>query len=889
MTLKSFTPKQRTSQLFEMRAEEKPDAVVLVFEEEKLTYRELNRRANQLAHHLRHLGVGPETLVGICVERSLEMVWGLLGILKAGGAYVPLDPEYPHERLSYMLEDSGISLLLTQERLVKETPLRSVKVLLLDAQPTAWRQESEENPACRLSPDNAAYAIYTSGSTGQPKAAVNTHRAIANRLLWMQDTYHLNEDDCVLQKTPFSFDVSVWEFFWPLLTGARLVLARPCGHLDNSYLIELIAAQRVTTIHFVPSMLHMFLQDAEVERCDSLRLVICSGEALPFSLMQSFFEKLDAPLHNLFGPTEAAVDVTFWKCERDRERRTVPIGRPIANTQIYILNPDLRPVPPGISGELHIGGISLARGYLYRPALTAEKFIPDPFANLPGARLYKTGDKARYLADGNIEFLGRLDQQVKLRGFRIEPGEIEAALISHPAVREAVVSVRQDQPDEKRLVAYLVIGDTEVPADSDFKQFLKERLPDYMVPSAFVVLESLPLSVNGKVDRRALPVPGRQRRGPQETYVVPRTHSEKTLADIWAYVLDIEKVGIHDNFFAVGGDSILSMKVVFNARKSGIELRPKDIYEHQTIAQLALFADTGGRQGAIENVTDAPLPGLSSSLEDEVRSPLISSLTPAGRQTADQLLTEDGQIEDVYPLSPVQEGMLFHSAYSPESEMYFEQMSFTLHGEIDVVAFRRAWQELVDRHTILRTAFVWKSVNEPLQVVRRDAQLPLVKYDWCGLSRHEQQDDFKKLLQADREQGFDCSVAPLLRLTLVRLAEKTHALVWSHHHMLLDGWSKPLLLKEFLTLYESLRLNRPMPSGPIYPFRNYVSWLRQQDLSKAEVYWRAALAGVAAPTSLTSVSKASSHPAQMTNTNRESSWTSKVPDGVVARLWAYII
>jgi amino acid adenylation domain-containing protein len=845
-------------QLFEKLAEERPNAEALIFEEEIMTYGELNRRANQLAHHLRYLGVGPETLVGICAERSLEMVWGLLGILKAGGAYVPLDPEYPHERLSHMLEDSGVSLLLTQERLVEAIPLRSARVLLLDAQPTAWRQESEENPSCTLSPDNAAYAIYTSGSTGQPKAAVNTHRAIANRLLWMQDTYHLNEDDCVLQKTPFSFDVSVWEFFWPLLTGARLVLARPRGHLDTSYLIELIAGQRVTTIHFVPSMLQMFLQDLEVERCDSLRRVICSGEALPFSLMQSFIEKLDAQLHNLYGPTEAAVDVTFWKCERDRERRTVPIGRPIANTQIYILNPDLRPVPPGVSSELHIGGISLARGYLFRPALTAEKFIPDPFANLPGARLYKTGDKARYLADGNIEFQGRLDHQVKLRGFRIEPGEIEAALISHPAVREAVVIVRQDQPGEKRLVAYLVIKDTGEPADSDYKQFLKERLPDYMLPSAFVVLESLPLTVNGKVDRKGLPVPDRQRRGPQETYVVPRTHLEKTLADIWAYVLDIEKVGVHDNFFAVGGDSILSMKVVFNARKSGIELRPKDIYEHQTIAELAVFADTAGRQGVIENLIDVPLSSLSSPLEDEVRTSSISSLTRAGRQTADELVTEDGQIEDVYPLSPVQEGMLFHSAYSPESEMYFEQMSFTLHGKIDVDAFRRAWQELVDRHTILRTAFVWKSVSEPLQVVRRDAQLPLVKYDWRGLSRREQQDDFKKLLQADREQGFDCSVAPLLRLTLVRLAEETYALVWSHHHMLLDGWSKPLILKEFLTLYEALRLNRPTPSGRVYPFRNYVSWLRQQDLSKAEVYWRAALEGVTAPTSLTPVSKASS-------------------------------
>ncbi|HKY27506.1 MAG TPA: amino acid adenylation domain-containing protein, partial [Pyrinomonadaceae bacterium] len=548
--------------LFETQAAAQPDAIALVFEGHALTYAELNRRANQLANHLRKLGLGPETFVGICVERSFEMVWGLLGILKAGAAYVPIDPAYPAERLSYMLEDSGVSLLLTQNELAVAS---SLQVLVLDS----FDHESTENPTCNLTGDNAAYAIYTSGSTGRPKAAINTHAAIANRLLWMQDAYQLTTGDCVLQKTPFSFDVSVWEFFWPLLAGARLVLARPGGHLDSSYLIDLIVDEKVTTIHFVPSMLQMFLEDPAVGQCESLRRIICSGEALSSSLMLRCFDTLGVELHNLYGPTEAAVDVTSWKC--DPASLTLPIGRPISNTQIYILNPELQPVPVGVHGELHIGGVSLARGYLNRPALTAEKFIPDPFTTKPGARLYKTGDSCRYLADGNIEFIERLDHQVKMRGFRIELGEIESALRQHPMVREAVVTVREDQSDQKRLVAYVVTD-----GEPDVREFLKKRLPDYMVPSALVVLEKMPLTSSGKIDRKALPSLDGELLATPESYTPPRTGTEQSLADIWARVLGLERVGVTDNFFAVGGDSILSMRVVIEARKCGIEFKPKD-------------------------------------------------------------------------------------------------------------------------------------------------------------------------------------------------------------------------------------------------------------------------------------------------------------------------
>lgn len=443
-------------QLFEAQVEQSPDAIAVVFEGEQLTYRELNAKANKIAHYLQSLGVGPDVLVGICVERSLEMVVGLLAILKAGGAYVPLDPAYPYERLAFMLEDAAVSVLLAQSWLVESLPNHSARVVCLDTDDRAIALLSESNPISEVTPDNLVYVIYTSGSTGKPKGVMNAHRGVYNRLRWIQQAYQLTSGDSVLQKTPFSFDVSVWEFFWTLMTGARLVMAKPGGHQESAYLVNLILEQQITTLHFVPSLLQIFLEEPGVERCSCLRRVICSGEALPKKLQEHFFARLGCELHNLYGPTEAAIDVTFWQCQPDSNLKTVPIGRPIANTQIYILDQYLQPVPVGVGGELHIGGVGVARGYLNRPDLTTQKFIPDPFSEQPEARLYKTGDKARYLSDGTIEYLGRIDNQVKIRGLRIELGEIESVLSQHPAVQETVAIVREDNPGDKRLVAYIV-------------------------------------------------------------------------------------------------------------------------------------------------------------------------------------------------------------------------------------------------------------------------------------------------------------------------------------------------------------------------------------------------------------------------------------------------
>jgi amino acid adenylation domain-containing protein len=465
-------------QLIEAQVERTPDAIAVVFEQEKLTYRELNQRANQLAAHLQTLGVGTDVLVGVCMERSLELVVALLGVLKAGGAYVPLDPGYPQERLAFMLQDAQVPVLLTQSALVKRLPQHQAHVICLDIDWQTIARSNGEPIACEVTPAHLAYVIYTSGSTGKPKGTMNTHAGICNRLLWMQDAYQLSESDRVLQKTPFSFDVSVWEFFWTLMTGACLVVARPQGHKDSAYLAELIAEQQITTLHFVPPMLQVFLQEPNLENFRCLKRVFCSGEALPFQLQERFFTRLEAELYNLYGPTEAAIDVTAWTCQRWSDQQIVPIGRPIANIQIHLLDAHLNPVPIGVSGEIHIGGIGLARGYLNRPELTAERFIPNPFAQNKdfSARLYKTGDLARYLPDGTIEYLGRIDHQVKVRGFRIELGEIESAIQEYPHVRECVVVVREDIPGDKRLVAYLTTPATETFPVSELRQYLQRTL-----------------------------------------------------------------------------------------------------------------------------------------------------------------------------------------------------------------------------------------------------------------------------------------------------------------------------------------------------------------------------------------------------------------------------
>jgi amino acid adenylation domain-containing protein len=573
-------------QLFQEQVLRSPQDAALIFEGRVMGYSELNSRANQLANYLRQQGVGPNTLVAVCVERSFEMVIALLGILKAGGAYVPIDPGYPVNRQDYMIHDAGASVILTQAKFAERLSTMSGTVLALDENWDSIASQPCENLGDNVQSDDLAYVIYTSGSTGKPKGAMNTHRGVCNRLLWMQDEYRLTTSDCVLQKTPFSFDVSVWEFFWPLMTGARLVLARPEGHKDPDYLVRLIREASVTTLHFVPSMLRAFLESEGLGECASLKRVMCSGEALPYDLQERFFELLNAELHNLYGPTEAAVDVTHWRCERASMRKIVPIGRPVANTQIYILDANMQPVPIGVPGELYIGGVQVGRGYWQRPDLTRERFVPDVF-NSDG-RLYRTGDLARWLPDGAIEYLGRIDHQVKIRGYRIELGEIESVILEDVGIKEAVVVVRENAPGDQRLVAYLSPRGVQLPKVTDLKAMLSTRMPDYMVPADFVFLNALPLTPNGKVDLKALPAIESRSPVPERRYEAPQTEVESTIAAIWKEVLRVGDVSIHDNFFELGGHSLLAIGVLSRVRdRYKIDLPLRTIFEASTVHLLA--------------------------------------------------------------------------------------------------------------------------------------------------------------------------------------------------------------------------------------------------------------------------------------------------------------
>ncbi len=819
----SYPLEQSLQQHIEAQVARTPTQVAVTFGDTQLTYAELNHKANQLAHYLRRLGVGPDVLVGVCLERSLEMVVGLLGILKAGGAYVPLDPTYPAERLTFMLADAQAPVLLTQAHLVGRLSSQAAQVCCLDSDWPSIAQESPENPVTCTLPEHLAYVIYTSGSTGQPKGAMNTHQGICNRLLWMQETYQLTTTDAVLQKTPCSFDVSVWEFFWPLMTGARLVVARPGGHLDSAYLARLIAAEQITVLHFVPSMLQVFLDTQGLEHCVSLRHVVCSGEALSVRLQERFFTRLGhAALHNLYGPTEAAVDVTFWACTPEGPPQTVPIGRPIANTQIYLLDAYLQPVPVGVPAELHIGGVGLARGYLKRPELTASKFIAHPYSPEPLARLYKTGDLAQYRADGTIEYLGRLDQQVKLHGFRLELGEIEATLCHHPEVREAVVMLREETPGEPNLVAYVVAQSSQSPSRQALRTFLQTYLPTPMIPTSLVFLDAMPLSPNGKLARQLLPAPSQHRQRATSAYVAPRTPVESLLANIWGQVLGVEQVGVLDNFFDLGGDSMRSLRICAEAQRAGIQLTIQELYQQQTIAALA-----------------------QTSAMATASTTLVEPLRPFALLTdADRTHLPPGVV-DAYPLAALQAGMLFHSAWDTHTTTYHDVFSFHLRIAFDAKAMQQAAQQLAMRHPILRTAFAVTGYSVPVQLVYADVPVPVQILDW----RHHTQAEQERLLAAWREDekrcGFDWRSAPLWRLFVHRRSAASLQYTLSFHHAILDGWSVAALLTEFFTLYlaycqeESVDLLPPLSTV----YRDFVANEQQILQSQAaQAYWHEQLA-----------------------------------------------
>ncbi|MCP6758271.1 MAG: amino acid adenylation domain-containing protein [Fischerella sp. CENA71] len=1313
-------------QLFEEQVEKTPHAVAVVFENQQLTYHQLNCRANQLADYLRWLGVKPDTLVGICVERSLEMAIALLGILKAGGAYLPLDSEYPQDRLSFMLEDSQVSILLTQERLLDKLPQHQAKLICLDEIWEQIAQNNQYNPTTGVRAFHLANLIYTSGSTGRPKGVMVEHKGLCNLAQAQIQTFGVNSDSRVLQFASFSFDACISEILMALGSGATLYLGTKDSLMPGKPLLEQLRNYAITHITLPPSALAVM----PPEELPTLQTIIVAGEACPAELIRQW--SVGRNFFNAYGPTEASVCATIAKCN-DHEKIT--IGRAIANVQVYILDEYLQPVPVGVPGELHIGGIGLARGYLNRPELTQEKFIPNPFqrgreqgagsrgtiyqnselrtqhglnAPLPlTALLYKTGDLARYLPDGNIEYLGRIDNQVKIRGFRIELGEIEAALSQHESVQICSVIVREDNPGDKRLVAYVVGHQHHSPTISQLRAFLSSQLPQYMIPHAFVMLESLPLTPNGKVDRRALPAPD-SREGLEVSFVAPRNKTEEILAQIWAEVLRVKQVGIYDNFFELGGDSILSIQILAKAKQAGLQLTLKQLFAHQAIAQLAAVAGTikaievkqelatgtlpltpiqhwffeqnlsqphhfnqafllsvpsdfkpellqqvfkqllvhhdalrlrftksdstwqqiysapndivpfsyidlsaipeseqqatieakanllqaslnlsenllqvtffhlgidkrarlliiinhlaidgvswrilledlqtayqqlaqekaialpakttsfkdwslklteyaqsqaiksevtywlnesrvavspipvdyiegantvaaantvllslseaetsallhdvpkayntqindvlltalalvlsrwthsqsvlfnlegHGREDIVDGVdisrtigwfttifpvvielpaTDNPADTLKSvkeqlraipnkgigygllrylSQDTEITSQLqafpqaqisfnylgqfdqlvntTSWMQPASESSGkmhglqnnraylleidsiiageqlriewtystnlhqhatienlaqefvktlqsliahcsspesggytpsdfplvklkqpelDQMLalvcknksgkTNWRNIEDIYPLSPMQAGILFESLYAPDSQAYFEQLIYTLSGHLNLPAFEQAWQQVVARHSILRTAFVWEQVDQPLQVVYRQVDVKVQTYDWQQLSAQEQQQKLEFLLQSQRQQAFQLSQAPLMHLSLIQLGVDSYQFVWNFHHLLLDGWSGPLIFKDLLYFYQAISQGETKTLQPAASYRNYIAWLQQQDLAQAKDFWGQKLQGFTSPTPLI-IDKPSSNRKQLDSSYSE--------------------
>ncbi len=792
-----YPEQQCIHQLFEAQVERTPDAVAVVFEDQQLTYRELNTKANQLANYLRSLGVKPEVLVGICVERSLDMVIGLLAILKAGGAYVPLDPNYPKERLAYILFDTQLPILLTQQYLVEQLPTHKAHIVCLDTHWDQIAQESETNPINTNTINNLAYVIYTSGSTGKPKGVLGLHQGSVNRFHWMWKFHPFTEEEVCCQKTSLNFVDSVWEIFGPLLQGITTVIVPEQVVKDPQQFITSLANNNVTRLVLVPSLLRVLLNTYNLLQLQlpKLKLWISSGEALSTDLLIQFRQSLpDSALLNLYGSSEVSADVTYSKITPQTPQTTsVLIGRPIANTQIHILDTNKQPVPLSIIGEIYVGGVQLARGYLNRPDLTAEKFIPHPFSIQQSARLYKTGDLARYLPTGEIEYLGRIDNQVKIRGFRVELGEIEAVINQYPPVRESIAVVEKNSVDSQRLVAYIVPQKEETLAIPELRIFLEAELPSYMVPAVFVILEALPLTPNGKVDRKALPAPELTQLS-SSNHVPPSTPIENLLAGIWAEILGLNKVSIHENFFTLGGHSLIATRVISQIRQVfHIELPLRCLFEKPTIAGLAK---------EIETANQADLGIETTKIERIVRSPQL-------------------------PISYAQQRLWFLAQLEPDSPFYNIPAAVRLKGELNLNALQQTFNEILRRHEALRTNFQTVE-GQAIAVISETKPLRLLTIDISELSLEQQEVEIREQAAQEAQQPFDISKDYLLRVKLLHLDAQEHIVLLTMHHIASDGWSIGVLVQELATLYPAF-CNEKLSSLIELPIQyiDFAAWQRQ--------------------------------------------------------------
>ena len=792
--------------MFEAQAKRSPAAIAAIYENQTLTYDALNRKANQLAHHLNKRGVGPETLVGLAVNRSLEILIGALGILKAGGAYVPLDPAFPRERLRFMADDAKLAIFVTQEEIAAQLDQSDAVLVKLDSDSDLIERESIENPISDLTPSNLAYVIYTSGSTGQPKGVQIEHRGLTNFLSSMRREPGITASDILLSVTTLSFDISGLELFLPLICGASVVIAPRDATIDGRLLKDLIATSGATVMQATPATWRMLI-DAGWIGSERLR-VLCGGEALSRDLANHLLAG-GGELWNMYGPTETTIWSSLNKI--DSAAGPITIGHPIANTQFYVLDENLNRLPPGEIGELHIGGLGLARGYLNSPELTAERFIADSFADSPNARLYKTGDVARFLPDGRVEFLGRTDTQIKLRGFRIELGEIEAALTESRKVAQAVVIMREDQPGDQRLVAYVVAKDGARIDGRELRRQIEKKLPDHMVPSTIVELDRLPLTLNAKINRKALPAPTEIHNCLTETLVQPHNDTQKSIARIWRDVLKLGAVGIHENFFELGGNSLLAGSMLARLRDCfEVDLPMRAVFAAPTIAGLAREID--GRE------------------HERVIPAATRSQSKARRQ-----------------LSFPQERLWFLDQLNPGSAAFNIPLAARLTAPVDLAALKRSIEEIVRRHEVLRTIFPTRN-GEPAPVVLSATEVDLVLIDLTAFPEAERETRARTIVNDETLRPFDLANGPLLRTTLVRLAESDHIFLLTMHHIASDGWSMVLFFNELSRLYEAFSRGEPSPlAGLPIQYSDYAAW--QRDWLAGEVtqkqisYWKEKLGG----------------------------------------------
>jgi amino acid adenylation domain-containing protein len=805
-------PRERAiHELFAEQAAAHPAAVAVVFADRQITYGELDGRADKLARYLRARGVGPETRVGLCVERSVEMLVGLLGILKAGGVYVPLDPDYPSERLRFIIADTSARLVLTQRHLAAALPQQSAEVVCLDSDWTPGTTESGAWVPPSVSGDNLAYIIYTSGSTGVPKGVGVAHRSVI-RLVRATNYAAFGPGEVCLQFAPLSFDASTFEIWGALLNGGRLVVMPP-GANALEEVAQSISRHRITTLWLTAGLFHL-LVDRHVAALGGLRQLLAGGDVLSVPHVRKFLRAAPhCTLVNGYGPTENTTFTCCYRMTADTEiNNSVPIGRPVSNTEVYVVDGNLEPVAEGIAGELLVGGDGLARGYYNRPELTAERFIPHPFSTEPGARLYRTGDLVRHLPDGHIEFLGRIDQQVKVRGFRIEPGEIEAALLSHKQVRAAAVIAEAENGTGKRLIAY-VVAEGDAANGRELRRYLKERLPDYMIPAAFVALAGLPLTPNGKIDRRALPAPAPS--GRDEEYVAPRTPVEEVVCGIWAEVLGVARVSIADNFFELGGHSLLATQVVSRVRATfGVDVPLRALFAAGTVS------------------------GLSEYVEQSLRA------RPAEQPPAIKPVSREQNL----PLSYAQQRLWFLDQLEPGSAAFNISTAVRFVGQLDIVALERSFNEVVRRHESLRTTFVI-SGRQPVQLISPPRHLLLPVEDLSHLPESERETTVERLAAEEARRPFDLANDRLLRVRLLRLDADDHVVLLTMHHIISDGWSMGVLVSEVAALYGAFVAGdeSPLEELPIQ-YADYALWQREwltgEVLARQLDYWRAQLAQV---------------------------------------------